>query len=379
MSRIIKTLRRNKVLNILIDDLVFVKKLLRRFKTRKLIKTLTNQAELVLDNISKRKHIFFCGVPIHKNMGDQAQRYCIKEWCLKNYPDYEVIEFPTWPFYKREFKKKLINAVEAYDKFVIQSGYCTTSRHYDHDMHRFIAKTFPNNRILIMPQTVNFSKDKDGLKTGKIYDAHNKLLFLARDRISYESAKQYFASTEIRLFPDIVTSLIGTMQFQSNREGVLICVRNDGEKKYSNENINELKNRIETLGVPCEISDTNSELPLDILVNNFESELQKNLSFFAKHNLIITDRYHGTIFALISNTPVIVLATNDHKVKTGTEWFTGVYDEAFHNATSLDDAFTIAKKILENPGHICNQAFFEQKYYSKLKDIFEGLEASGHE
>ncbi|MCD8129768.1 MAG: polysaccharide pyruvyl transferase family protein [Lachnospiraceae bacterium] len=379
MSKLTQTLRKCRIINYILDSLFFIKKRSRIFKQRKLINNLSNKAIERLSHMSASSHIYFCGVPVHRNMGDQAQRYCIRQWCKKNYPEFDILEIETWPFYNKKFCQQLLNTVEHDDIFVIQSGYCTTSRHFDHDMHRFIVKTFPKNRILIMPQTVNFSQKRDGVKTGKIYNEHKKLLFLARDRISYESAKQYFASTEIRLFPDIVTSLIGTMQFQTNREGVLICVRNDGEKKYSNESINELKNRIETLGVPCGISDTNSELPLDILVNNFESELQKKLSFFAKHNLVITDRYHGTIFALISNTPVIVLATNDHKVKTGTEWFTGIYDEAFHNAASIDDAFSIAQQVLKNPVHICNQAFFGQKYYSKLKDIFEGLEASGHE
>lgn len=38
--------------------------------------------------------------------------------------------------------------------------------------------------------------------------------------------------------PDVVTSLIGNAEFQypnSTRKGVMLCVRNDGEKLYSDE------------------------------------------------------------------------------------------------------------------------------------------------
>ena len=45
----------------------------------------TKQATQIINNMSETKrHIFFCGVPVHKNMGDQAQRYCIRQWCQQN-------------------------------------------------------------------------------------------------------------------------------------------------------------------------------------------------------------------------------------------------------------------------------------------------------
>lgn len=80
-----------------------------------------------------------------------------------------------------------------------------------------------------MPQTVNFYKEKEGFKTGEIYKKHKKLLFLARDKKSYEYAEKYFNGCKILLYPDIVTSLIGTRSYEGERNGVLLCVRNDGK------------------------------------------------------------------------------------------------------------------------------------------------------
>lgn len=45
------------------------------------------------------------------------------------------------------------------------------------------------------------------------------------------------------------------------------------------------------------------------------------------YKVVITDRYHGTIFSLIANTPVIIIKSTDHKVTTGADWFKGIYDD----------------------------------------------------
>lgn len=354
------------------NELFKMKILYRNMKAKPVRK---EQAKSAINTLVQFEHaskkIFFCGIPMHKNLGDQGQRYCIEKWCRDNYPDYQILAIPTWAFYERKFQRKLENEVTNNDIFVIQSGYCTTSRHYDHPMHRYIVSTFKKNPILVMPQTVRFVDDKDGYKTGCIYGLHHKLLFLARDKVSYESAKKYFPENRVLLYPDIVTTLIGTWKENTERDGVLLCIRNDGEKKYGNEQIELLKKKFESNGNRCEITDTNSDLDLNIIIEQFDTELKSVIEYFASFKVIITDRYHGTIFSMISNTPVIVLATKDHKVKTGTEWFKGVYDGAYCNADSIEEAFRKAQEILCNNVCITNRGYFKERYYDTLKDEFE--------
>lgn len=316
--------------------------------------------------------IYFCGVPTHNNLGDQAQRYCIRKWCKENYSNHYILEVPSWALYERVFRNKVKEVITDQDIIIIQSGYTTTDRHFDHEMHRLVVKEFQNNRILIMPQTVNFFEDNQARLTGNIYDKHRKLVFLARDAISYNNARKIFKTTKVFCFPDIVTTLIGTLKVESNeRNGVLLCIRNDCEKKYTDAEIKALCKRFHDAGMLCNITDTNSELPVEELIEKFEDELTRIIAYFSKHQVVITDRYHGTIFSLISNTPVIVLSTNDHKVKTGTQWFDGVYDNAFYNANSISDAYDIAIKVLSETTIVENGPYFKREYYDKLKDIFE--------
>lgn len=374
MSKIIHLLRRNKCVDILFKRL-FVIKLWKRNLQAKPIRR--EQAKESIQQLNGRmpgkKHVFFVCVPQHKNMGDQAQRYCIREWIKLNYPKYEIFEIPSWAFYEYDFRRKLVSIIEPQDFFVIQSGYCTTSTHFDHYVHRYIAKEYKNFPILVMPQTVNYLMDRDGYKTGKIYGRCSHMLFLARDKVSYEFANKYFQKTKILLYPDIVTSLIGTMHFEEKREGVLLCIRNDTEKKYTSAEIQSIQKRFSGMRIRCDLNDTNTDADTESLVQEFDSELRKMLTSFASYKVVITDRYHGTIFSMIANTPVVVLATLDHKVKTGTEWFKGIYDGMFYNASDIEDACIIAEMLLNRMDERTNRTYFKETYYDRLAEIFNKI------
>lgn len=350
------------------------KQLIRYIRIRDFRRRLKERAEADLAaSETAKERILFCGVPVHKNMGDQAQRYCIRKWCGENYPDRKIVELPSWPFYDRSFQAFLRRRVREDDIFVIQSGYCTTSRHYEHRMHRFVVKNFPDNRILIMPQTISFRYEKDGFNTGRIYDGHKKLLFLARDSISFGYAKKFFPGTRSLLYPDIVTTLIGTRSYGEKRDGIYLCVRSDPERKYSDEEIEGLQKALEDRQIPCEKGDTESPLSLPELVKGFEKELDRILKYFASFRVVVTDRYHGTIFSLIAGTPVVVLATNDHKVVTGTDWFKEDLPGSFALASSPEEAQKLALKFLEEGAPAADRPLFKDRYYDHLKESFDAL------
>lgn len=50
---------------------------------------------------------------------------------------------------------------------------------------------------------------------------------------------------------------------------------------------------------------------------------------------------------MIANTPVIVIQTKDHKVKSGMDWFKGVYDGQVMFAESLATAEEMAIEIVK--------------------------------
>ena len=97
------------------------------------------------------------------------------------------------------------------------------------------------------------------------------------------------------------------------------------------------------------------------------------ISKFATYKVVITDRYHGTIFSAIANTPVIVVNSADHKLSSGVKWFPEEeYHDAVQYAQSLDDAYFKAQAILSQKDRTYkNPPYFRNQYWDKLKDILE--------
>jgi pyruvyl transferase EpsO len=133
--------------------------------------------------------IFFFGIPVHKNLGDLAQTYCSFRYFEKYWPDYQLLAMRTYSTYSKKYIKMLQDNIREDDVIFFQSGYCTTDEHLDHTMHKIMVKAFPNNKIVFMPQTVLFNNNKEKTKTSELFDAHKRTLFIARDEMSYNTAK----------------------------------------------------------------------------------------------------------------------------------------------------------------------------------------------
>lgn len=344
---------------------------LRLFRTKRQYR---NDAIKKLMTKSEKPRIYFFGVPVHKNLGDLAQTYCIFRYFTKYWKDYEVLAMQTYSTYSSKYRKLLKNKIGDKDIIFFQSGYCTQDEHLDHTMHKIMLQEFPNTRFVFLPQTVLFRNEKEKKITEKIFNQHKHTLFLARDKVSFKYASDMFPNLKLDCFPDIVTTLIGTEQNNVHREGILLCVRNDYEQLYSKDSIQKLRERLEKLCNRVDITDTTcNELEYSYIMEHLRDVIYAKINTFKNYQVIITDRYHGTIFSMIANVPVIVLASNDHKVKTGLDWFKGIYDGTFYSANSTDEAYDLAKMLLEAKRLDYYRPYFEEKYYSKLRDLAEQL------
>lgn len=317
--------------------------------------------------------IYYCGIPVHGNLGDLAQGVCVRRWLKKNYPDYHVTEIETNSLVntKHSVIGKLAKAFNPNRDFVVfQSGYTTTDLGgFADPMHQAVINALPNSRILMMPQTIFFKTEERKILCSKVYDGHKKMLFLARDNISYEMAKEMFPNIPKKCYPDIVTTMIGSIPSNQERNGIMFCLRDDGEKFYSDEELSVLIDKCEKIG-PVDRTDTTKGKNV---VKEAEAFIESEIIRYSKFKLLITDRYHGTILSLVAGTPVIIIKTNDHKVTTGADWFKGIYDDYVFLAKDLDDAFELAKVIYQRSEYKTLSPYFEKEYYDKLPSLFEEL------
>jgi pyruvyl transferase EpsO len=75
-----------------------------------------------------------------------------------------------------------------------------------HEAHKFkekIITSYPDNKIIIFPQTVWYNDESILFHDAQLYAKHNNLTICARDKESYEILKQYFTKNTVLLVPDM--------------------------------------------------------------------------------------------------------------------------------------------------------------------------------
>lgn len=323
-------------------------------------------------DITQKRIWYFC-VPTHSNLGDQAQACCIEKYFRKFFSDHIVFKLSNnaFDFYEEKILMILKEKIKETDLIFFQSGYTFTGIHPYENMHRKIVENFPYNKIVFLPQTVKFKNQKILENVQNFYGKYDNIYFFARDKISYDIYKSIFPEhRNVHCFPDIVTTEIGNYDFNNNeRNGILLCVRNDVEKLYSFQEISLFKEKLQKIA-KVSLSDTNSETKENSL-KEYWKKIEETIDDYAQYQVIITDRYHGTIFALIANTPVIILKTTDHKVVTGADWFKGVYEDYVYVVNDLEEASQVAQQIVTGFEYRKLPSYFKEKYYDRLKDIIE--------
>jgi pyruvyl transferase EpsI len=297
------------------------------------------------------------------NLGDVAITYAQTQFLKDSMQDYEVVDVPI---------SKTLEGLSMIKKIIKKNDVITTvgggnfGDLYDQiEFYRqLVVESFPNNKVVSFPQTMDFSNSEKGKKAlkqaKKCYGTHKSMTFVAREKLSFDMMKSSFINNNVILTPDIVMSL-NKIEPELERKGVVICLRDDDEK---------LLKPIEKAKL-LELVDNNFEVKSNydthINKNNLSikernDELVKIWKAFKKAELVITDRLHGMIFCYITKTPCLVFQNNNHKVKGSYEW--------------IKDKSNI--KLIENFSENEISDFLRNKDFSKLhyhtaKDSFKVL------
>ena len=317
------------------------------------------------------KCIFVFGSPFHSNLGDNAQTLCIAELLKKEFSDYAVKFFTDGYLASTGFKViPYLSRVCRKDAMVmLHSGYHMTDLYmWEEMLNRYAIQSFKDRAILAFPQTIFYQADDELKKAEGIYNSHPSLTIMCRDEVSYAFAQAHFPKCRLLLMPDIVTSLIGKYDFHEERRGILLCKRNDKESKFSASDIEELVVRLEKYG-RVDVTDTTVSDSWATINKDLKKYLENIWRNYSKYKVVVTDRYHGTIFSLIANTPVIVIPSTDHKLSSGVKWFPDSFSEYVRFAPTFGD-------VEREVRHFCNEAslsyqlppYFSEKYYARLFD-----------
>jgi len=274
--------------------------------------------EKILSKLKNDKNIIFIGSPLHGNIGDHA--ISIAENKLLEKTNMNIVEIPGK--YYNLYLNKIKTKVNKDDVIVITGGgFLGTLWINEEKMVRSILTNFETNKVIIMPQTMYFEDTEYGkmeLEISKqIYNNHNELYIMLRDKKSYEFCKKHFVNAKLELTPDVVTYLDYTNP-KLERDYVLFCLRHDKEKALNNDTIRDILNYVNAKNVSTKCTDT--VVDRRISLSKREEVFFNKLDEFKRSKLVITDRLHGMIFAAITSTPCIAFDNLSSKISGVYEW-----------------------------------------------------------
>lgn len=252
-----------------------------------------------------RRAIYFL-TPPHGNLGDNAQAQCIHRMLSKFFGKKNVLEFNI-----PRTSEGLQQVTENDIIFMSSGGNLGDLWRGGEVKRREIIQKCHNNIIVSFPQTIAFSSKKEAKLSSDIYNAHPNLYLFARDPESYVMAKGLFPSVSVFQLPDPVFTLSHVSNVK--REGILCIFRNDKEDKFLDKK-DQIAKYCKSIDPLVKIIDTRATLPIT------EEKVTSFLDSISKYRLVVTDRFHGAIFAAITGTPCLALPTINHKITGGSYW-----------------------------------------------------------
>ncbi|MBD5547214.1 MAG: hypothetical protein HDQ97_07435 [Lachnospiraceae bacterium] len=311
---------------------------------------------------SEDKRAVLIGTPVHSNLGD----HLIAKECmifLKKKYNF-VIEVPEFVY--ELFPNKIVTNKDD-DIFIVGGGWMG-DLYEDECVVEDIIERFPNNSITILPQTVYFDKGNYSSvkQLRKVLKRAKNITFCLREEQSYNFCIANFSMPNIKILlkPDMALLALNNIVKKNNRSNVIyLSLRNDAEKSINIDDIDRIRRLPQFLDYS--FIETSTVIKKKIVsINKRDKEIKSMINQFSNGKLVITDRLHTMVFALLAGTPCIIYDNLTHKVggiyKTWLKDMPGlIYMD--QNSISLAEIIASILKSSEMP--------IERDYWNYFTDI----------
>lgn len=263
----------------------------------------------------KKKYAFLFLSADYNNLGDIAitlSQFLFLKNQLKNYEVICVKPSDTIKYCKSIKKLSRDDVIVT----IIGGGNNGSLYEFLERPRRYILRSLKKYKIISFPQTVMFESTERAIPYEKefikVVNKCSDISLFAREQYSFRKYKEMkFKQTNICICPDIVFSLKPPRINDQNGSGIAIMLRDDIEKsvseKYQSCIIDYLR---QSVSDDLEIMDTwgNANQNFD------DKSLEKFLLKLSHKRIAITDRLHGMIFCYITQTPCIVIDSDNPKI-----------------------------------------------------------------
>ena len=289
----------------------------------KILISLKQELKKIVELINKEDAFYF-DYPMHLNVGDLLI-YAGTEAFFKEYNINIRLRRCLQTFDINEVKKNITK-----NTTIICHGGGNLGDLYPllQKLREELVINFPNNRIILLPQTGYFSNQNEMKKSAAIFSAHKDCHLFARDLPTLELLKNF--SDKVILCPDMAHQLYGEFplknKVESSEKNKLYFLRKDIEASQLEKNIES------TLPTSAVVKDWDDIVTSnDIMYARIYSKLARisNISHlsifkdkindlwykhtlniierarneFMKYDLVVTSRLHGHIFSCLLGIP----------------------------------------------------------------------------
>lgn len=291
-----------------------------------------------------RRNIFVFLAGFYQNLGDMAITYAQVQFLQNTYSDANVVAIPSTSTYTaiKTLKKHISR-----DDIITLIGGGNMSDMYQsfEDTRLYVVKSFPNNRIISFPQSVDFDNTKSKNKSYKVYDNHKNFTLFVREPNSLMRVKNYFTGLDIKHCPDIVLSL-NKVEPIYERTDVVCCLRADKEQNLTNSERQEIIDKIKKVFPNAQFTDTVDVALSDCTPERYTQTLENFWNRLRKSKVVITDRLHCMIFCAITGTSCVAFDNSNKKISgVYNQWMSELsYIKLFDN-DQKDLAISVAQEL----------------------------------
>ena len=327
----------------------------------------------IINKLKRMMHLFGIGMksfsaryvivgsPLHGNLGDHAIVIGEREFLKDYFPGDKVIEVDG--DLVRRLKTPFLKLLVGNKTILINGGGFLGDLYMrEENMVRKLIQSFPQNKIVIFPQTLYFGNGEiEKNKTINIYEKHKNLHLCLREKYSYDLAKSIFSNVNVYLIPDMVLYIKRTNN-RTKENTCIFCMRNDKEAILPASDILRMKDicrdRFE-----AGIRETDTVVGFNILEKYREKYVYGKINEFACAKCVITDRLHGMVMAYLARTEVYVFNNCNYKVKGIYNWIKD--NKRVHLVESVDKLI----ELIDSKTELADPDVDLHAYYDRLADI----------
>ena len=322
---------------------------------------------------SSKTRVFLLDAASYNNLGDQAITYAISLFLKDLFGEDCYVEISERELLRNlKYLKKVICSE---DILCLNGGGNMGTLYPRYEaLRRKVIKAFPDNKIIIFPQTIDYESDLYGKRelkrSGKVYNGHKHLVVCAREKKSFDLMKQLYKN--VAFVPDIVLYLKGRIALEraEKKDCVGICLRNDKETVVSLEQKKSMYSAIKEAGFIVENLTTMSDLHQMYLCSDDRLEaLRAKLQEFSQYKCIITDRLHGMIFSLLSGVPCLAIDNSNKKVSEVLQVLDSAVPVQIIHSNEFEDIPVLIEKLFLKAQNANSWNVNLDAMYSELKKL----------